>query len=213
MNCLLGAISLDAVDLSEAKGLDSVRHAGPSSIGADTIYLSRARICEAFLRDAGVPDGLVTFLKSLVVSPIEYYSCFISYSDKDKGFPQRLHADLESAHVRSWFFPEDARWGKGVWGAIDEPIRKYDKLIVICSENSLQSGPVLREIERALRREDAEGKNILFPVRIDDYLFEKWEHPFKSDVLSKVVGDFRQWRNRDGYRRAFRRLLGALEAD
>jgi len=212
-NSLLGSTSLGAVDLSTARGLDTIRHAGPSSIGADTIYLSKARISETFLRGAGVPDGFATYMKSLVVNPIEYYSCFISYSNKDKDFAGRLHADLQNAHVRCWFFPAHAKWGRGVWEAIDEPIRKYDKLIVICSENSLQSGPVLREVERALRREDAEGKNILFPVRIDEYLFEKWEHPFKSDVLSKVVGDFRQWRNRDGYRRAFERLLRALREE
>jgi uncharacterized protein YjbI with pentapeptide repeats len=212
-NSLLGSTSLDAVDLSTARGLDTIRHAGPSSIGTDTIYLSKASISEIFLRGAGVPDGFVTYMKSLVVNPIEYYSCFISYSNKDKDFAERLHADLQNAHVRSWFFPENARWGRGVWEAIDEPIRKYDKLIVICSENSLQSGPVLREVERALRREDDEGKNILFPVRIDEYLFEKWEHPFKSDVLSKVVADFRQWRNHDGYRKAFERLLRALKEE
>jgi len=31
-----------------------------------------------------------------------------------------------------------------------------DKLGVVCSENSLQSGPVFREIERGLQREDRE---------------------------------------------------------
>ncbi len=71
-NSLLGSTSLDAVDLSTAKGLDTIRHAGPSSIGADTIYLSKANISETFLRGAGVPDGFVTYVKSLVVNPIEY---------------------------------------------------------------------------------------------------------------------------------------------
>src|SRR2546423_1096997 len=39
------------VDLSGAKGLDSVRHLGPSTIGTDTLFRSRGRIPEAFLRD------------------------------------------------------------------------------------------------------------------------------------------------------------------
>lgn len=212
-NSLLGSTSLDAVDLSSARDLDTVRHVGPSSIGTDTIFLSKARIPESFLRGAGVPDDFAAYTKSLVVNPIEYYSCFISYSNKDKDFAERLHTDLQNAHVRSWFFPADAKWGSGVWEAIDEPIRRYDKLVVICSKNSLQSGPVLREVERALRREDAEGKSILFPVQIDQYLFKKWDHPFKPDVLSKVVSDFRQWRSRDGYRKAFGRLLRALKEE
>jgi hypothetical protein len=55
----------------------------------------------------------------------------------------------------------------------------------------IQSGPVLREIERALQREDRDGKNVLLPMRIDDYLFDKWNPPRKADVVAKVVGDFR----------------------
>jgi hypothetical protein len=56
----------------------------------------------------------------------------------------------------------------------------------------IQSGPVLREIERPLQREDRESKNVLFPIRIDDYLFDKWNHPRKAEVVAKVVGDFRR---------------------
>ena len=77
-------------------------------------------------------------------------------------------------------------------GEIDTAIRHYDKLVVICSENSLQSPPVIREIERALQKEDRDHKNVLFPIRTDDYLFEAWEHPRKADVVSKVAGDFRR---------------------
>jgi hypothetical protein len=39
-----------------------------------------------------------------------------------------------------------------------------------------------------MQKEDRERKGVLFPVRIDDYLFEKWDHPRKADVVSKVVG-------------------------
>ena len=63
--------------------------------------------------------------------------------------------------------------------------------MVICSQHSLQSPAVIREIERALQKEDREHRNVLFPVRIDDYLFDEWDHPRKADVVSKVIGDFR----------------------
>ena len=66
-------------------------------------------------------------------------------------------------------------------------IRHYDKLVVICSKHSLESPPVIREIERALQKEDREHRNVLFPIRIDDYLFDEWDHPRKADVVSKVV--------------------------
>ena len=58
---------------------------------------------------------------------------------------------------------ESARWGEPVWGEIDTAIRHYDKLVVICSQDSLQSVPVIREIERGMQKEDREHRNVLFP--------------------------------------------------
>jgi hypothetical protein len=88
-------------------------------------------------------------------------------------------------------------------------MRHYDKLVVICSEHSLQSQPAIREIERALQKEDREHKNVLFPIRSDDYLLDKWEHPRKADVVSKVIGDFRGWRDPAAHSKVFGRFLDA----
>src|SRR3990172_4668701 len=198
--------------LSGAIGLESAKHAGPSSIGIDTFFASKGKIPEAFLKGAGVPDIFITYVKSLVENPIEFYSCFISHSHQDEQFVQLLKKSLQDKGVRCWYFPEDATWGKSVWGEIDRSIRIYDKLVVVCSENSLNSGPVIREIERALQREDQEKKEILFPIRIDDYLFEKWDHPRKADVIAKVVGDFRGWKDHEHYKKNFPKLLKALNS-
>jgi hypothetical protein len=195
-------------DLSTVKGLETVQHDGPSTVGIDTIYKSKGNIPEAFLRGAGVPAEFITYMKSLVENPIEFYSCFISYSSKDDGFAQRLYADLQAKNVRCWKFDENAKWGEPVWGEIDTAIRHYDKLVVICSKHSLQSPPVIREIERALQKEDREHRNVLFPIRIDDYLFDEWDHPRKADVVSKVAGDFSD--NLATYAKAFHRFLDAL---
>jgi TIR domain/Pentapeptide repeats (8 copies) len=201
------------VDLSTVKGLTTVKHEGPSTIGIDTIYRSQRKIPERFLRDAGVPETFLDYMHTLVGQAIQYFTCFISHSHHDQLFCNRLKADLRSHDVPSWYFPEDATWGETVWGEIDRSIKRYDKLVVICSEHSLQSPKVLREIECALQREDNEGKNVLFPVRLDNYLFEQWEHERKADVVSKVVGDFRGWNsNADKYQAAFQKFLKALKA-
>jgi len=201
------------IDLGEVKGLETVGHTGPSTIGIDTIIRSEGKISEVFLRGCGVPDTFIQYARSLVAKPIQFFSCFISHSGKDKKFCDRLYTDLQANGVRVWYFYEDAIWGEIVWGEIDRSIKVYDKLIVVCSKHSLTSGPVLREMERALIREDKEGKNILFPIRIDGYLFNEWEHPRKADVMSKVVGDFRGWsRNTAKYDGAFRTFLKALKA-
>jgi hypothetical protein len=197
-------------DLSEVTGLETVLHLGPSTIGIDTIYKSKGNIPEVFLRGAGVPEEFIVYMRSLAGKPIDSYSCFISHSSEDDDFAQRLYADLRAKNVRSWKFDENAKWGEPVWGEIDTAIRHYDKLVVICSEHSLQSPPVIREIERASQKEDREHKNVLFPIRIDDYLFDEWDHPRKADVVGKVIGDFRDSENLEAYTKAFPRFLDAL---
>ncbi len=209
--CELGLTVFGSVDLSTVKGLETAIHLGPSTIGIDTIYKSKGKIPETFLRGAGVPENFITYMRSLTGAAFEFYSCFISYSSKDQEFADRLRADLQSKGVRVWFFSEDAKWGETVWGEIDRSIKIYDKLVVLLSENSLQSGPVLREIDRALNREDKEAKNILFPIRIDEYVFQKWEHERKADVTRKVIGDFTKWKEHDAYQKAFERLLRDLQ--
>lgn len=212
-NCVMGESNLCEVDLSDVVGLETVRHGGPSTIGIDTIYKSKGRIPESFLRQAGVPENFIAYARSLVATALDFYSCFISFSKANQGFAERLYTDLRAKGVRCWYFPEDAKWGQPVWGEIDRSIRAYDKVIVICSTKSLQSGPVNREIERALQREDLDRRHILFPIRIDDYLFEKWDHPRKADVVSKVVGDFRRWKDHDAYTKALNRLLRDLKSE
>ena len=82
--------SIGNVDLSGVKALETLRHTGPSSIGIDTIYRSQGNIPELFLRGVGVPKTFMVYMKSLTVNPVEFYSCFISYSSRNTDFAERL---------------------------------------------------------------------------------------------------------------------------
>jgi hypothetical protein len=93
---------------------------------------------------------------------------------------------------------------------VDEGIKAYDKLVVICSESSLKAEPVVREIERALQREQRDGNEVLFPIRLDDAIFS-WNHYLQPDLVRKVIGDFRKWKNSRSYRASFDRLLRDLK--
>jgi hypothetical protein len=84
------------------------------------------------------------------VQPIQFYSCFISYSSKDQEFAERLHADLQNKGVRCWFAPHDMAIGAKIIDAIDEAIRLRDKVLLILSENSVASDWVEEEVTRAL---------------------------------------------------------------
>jgi hypothetical protein len=206
-----GATIFADTDLSFCRGLETVYHLGPSSIGLDTIFKSKGKIPEIFLRGAGVPDIFIQYMGSLTGKAFAFYSCFISYSTKDKAFAQRLYADLQNKGVRCWLFPEDAKWGETLWGEIDSSIKLHDKVVLVCSEDSLQRPAVLRELERSLQKEDRDRKNVLFPIRLDDYIFDGWEHERKADVVKKVVGDFRKWKDHDAYQKSFDRLLRNLK--
>jgi uncharacterized protein YjbI with pentapeptide repeats len=82
------------VDLSTVRGLESVIHDGPSTVGIDTIYKSKGKIPDVFLRGCGVPNEVIELARSIGRNSIEFYSCFISYAHEDKLFARRLHDAL-----------------------------------------------------------------------------------------------------------------------
>lgn len=201
------------VNLSETKGLDKVKHRGPSSIGIDTLYKSKGHIPQEFLKGCGVPDQMIEYARSLTGSSIEFYSCFISYSSKDESFAQRLHNDLQAAGVRCWLACEDMKIGDEIRTTIDESIRVHDKLLIILSRHSVGSEWVKDEVEHAIDLEKERKQSILFPVRIDDAVMES-----KTGWSAKVrrqrhIGDFTRWKDHDAYSEAFDRLLRDLKAE
>jgi hypothetical protein len=199
-------------DLSTVKGLETVQHFGPSSIGIDTVYKSKGNIPEVFLRGCGVPEDFITYMKLLVGKPIEFYSCFISYSSQDGDFAQRLHADLQQKGVRCWFAPEDLKIGDKFRMRIDESIRIYDKLMVILSVNSIRSSWVEEEVEAALEKERKQNHLALFPIRLDDAVMETDQAWAASLRRTRHIGDFHAWKDDDPYQKSFERLLRDLKA-
>jgi len=119
------------VDLSTVEGLDTVKHHGPSTIGIDTLYLSKGNIPEIFLRGCGVPDTFIEYVHSLTGKAFDYYSCFISHSTADKAFADRIHADLQAKGVRCWYAPHDMESGEHIDTQIDNAIRVHEKLLLI----------------------------------------------------------------------------------
>jgi hypothetical protein len=90
-----------------------------------------------FLRGCGLPETLLEYLPYLLSQPIQFYSCFLSYSTRDQDFANRLYTDLQIRGVRCWFAPEP------VWNASSE------KSGVCCGPpikpRLRHSGPTLRQ--------------------------------------------------------------------
>ena len=122
-----------------------------------------------------------------------------------KPFATRLNEDLNKAGVHTWKWNLDAVAGRDLRENIDQAVRQYDKIILVCSADSLTSGPVEREIERALQKEDRlkaahaeraketlkrsdpppfQDTDVLVPTRIDDTLF-KWQWQLTADLTRR----------------------------
>ena len=215
---IVGWTTFANVDLSGVNGLDSVEHRLSSSVGLDTIYRSKGKIPHVFLRGAGIPENFIEYMASLVGTGIEFYSLFISYSTKDQGFADRLHADLQAKGVRCWFAPHDMRGGKKVHEQIDAAIRVHDKLLLLLSPESMASEWVKAEIFKARERETREGKRVLFPIRLcsfealrDWVLFDgNTGKDLAREIREYFIPDFSNWKNHDAYKLAFDRLLSDL---
>jgi TIR domain/Pentapeptide repeats (8 copies) len=193
-----GRTSFADIDLRLVQHLETMRHEGPSTIGIDTIYKSRGKIPEVFLRGCGVPETFITFMHSLVVSPIEFYSCFISYSHEDKLFARRLHDTLQGRGIRCWLDEKQLLAGDHIRDQVDRGIRLWDKVLLCCSRHSLSSFWVDEETGKAFEKEERLWKErtervlALIPLDLDGYLFQ-WESGNASRVRERKAPDFTGW--------------------
>ena len=108
---------------------------------------------------------------------------------------------------------EDLPIGAKIRVGIDEAIRRYDKLLLILSENSVNSQWAEQEVETALEKE-RERKNqvVLFPVRLDDAVRESGDGWTRLIKNTRNIGDFSRWKDHDAYQRSFERLGRDLKA-
>jgi uncharacterized protein YjbI with pentapeptide repeats len=197
--------------LTHIKGIETIRAYG-LYLDIQTFFKSGG-LPEPLLRAANIPEEFITYASSLAGTPIEYYSCFLSYSSKDDDFARRLHADLQAKKIKTWFAPEELKIGDRFRLRIDESIRIHDKLILVISRHSIDSPWVRREVEAALEREDREKKDVLFPIRLDDSIFESRE-PWAEELRrSRHIGDFSNWKSHDDYAIVLERLVRDLKRE
>jgi len=196
--------------LTSAEGLETYDYWGPSIIDHRTLQHS-GPLPLVFLRGVGLPDNLIDYLPSLLNQPIQFYSCFISYSSKDQKFADRLHADLQNKGVRCWFAPHDMPIGAKTWDTIDEAIRLRDKVLLILSRHAIESDWVEDEVTKAFAEERTRKQLVLFPIRLDDVVMETTEAWAGKLRDNRNIGDFRRWKDHDAYQKALERVLRDLK--
>lgn len=122
-------------------------------------------------------------------------SVFISYGGPDEEFARLLDERLTTAGIKTFFFKRHATPGQKLHHVMRNGVNAHDRVVLICSKNSLNRRGVLNEIEEVLQREAREGgAAILIPVTIDDYVLSEWapQRPgLALAVRDRVVADFR----------------------
>jgi TIR domain/Pentapeptide repeats (8 copies) len=210
------------VDLSSCKGLDSVEHSGPSTLGVDSIILSKGKIPKIFLRGVGLPDEWIDYIPSLVGDGIQFFSCFISYSSADKPFAVRLHDALQSEGIRCWLDEKQLLPGDDISRELERGIHLWEKFLLCASKNSLTSRWVENEIkttlekEWALRKEKGTSVQKLIPLNLDGYMFSnEWDlGVLANEIRSRVAADFQGWEtNKESFDAQVDRVIKALRAD
>jgi hypothetical protein len=175
---------------------------------------SRQGAVERFLRDAGVEDHWIDYFRSLVGKPIEFYSCFISYSHVDKSFAHRIYSDLQARGLRCWLDEHDLKLGDRILNIVNDAIRLHDKILLCCSQASLNSWWVKDEIRKAQERERAENRDIIIPLMVDRYLLDGWEDGLAADLRSRLAADFTGWEHDNAkFEEQFERVVKALRTD
>jgi hypothetical protein len=190
-------------DMSQCIGLTSINHAGLSTIGTDTL-VNTVRGAggaltfqqEAFFISAGVSAALLEDMQLRVESEaMKLYKSLISFGVRDTRFANRLFRDLKKRQIICWKC-DDAPPLRPIRTEIKSSSQSYDKLIVICSQDSLNRPSVLDEIGKALQKErqlkshGALDTEVLFLAQRDNYMQSGWNHMLKGAMLSKYSADF-----------------------
>jgi len=224
-----GQTTIGAVDLSGARGLADVVHVAPSVIGSDTLEMTAAGLANQparavdevfmFFQKAGIHQELIDVVRSWIGKPIEFYSCFISYSHADRAFARRLYDALQGRGIRCWLDEHQILPGDNIYDMVDRGIRLWDKVLLCCSEAALTSWWVDKELgtafekEQALQRDRGTKVCAVIPLDIDGYLF-RWNDGKASKLRERHAPSFARWTQDNAlFVEAFELLVRALRAD
>ena len=224
-----GALLLDCItdmtlfadcDLSAALCLDTIRHQGPSIIGADTLARSLGRIPEPFLRSAGVPPdfiGVAAVARLAQAPPHRRILLIASVADapivawletelRQRGLPcWHLLADDEETVRSTPVFPPMSRF------------RDYDRAALLCSRPALASPACWRLYQEIMQRQTpfatAARHTFVAALTLDDCLENDGDDLYRQ-LRTGPVARLRPRKDRlAGYRRDLPGILAALTTD
>lgn len=225
------ATNFGTLDLRGIQDLEYIKHMGPSTVGTDTLILSKGKIPEVFLRGCGLNNLDIEYAKifnpdlsneginkilykiydlrasqALQISPL-----FISYSHGDSAFVDNLEKELNKKGIRFWRDIHDMMAGK-IETQIDRAIRQNPTILLILSKNSMSSDWVQHEVRKARDLEKELGRDALCPIALDDgWKSSRWPQRVMEQVMEYNILDFSKWEDESTFNAKFAKLLNGLD--
>ncbi len=198
--------------------LDLTIHHLPSPIAVSSILSLTGDTPVVFLRGCGLRREEIEHFQSVLLKPVNYNACFLTYHQADEELANKLHRDLQDSGIRCW--KRRHRSGDleiGESGEIERINCGVKRLILLASESSLNSPSVLREVDWALRQEEFATANnsVLVPLELDDFARNGWDYPGQEKVIARFTTDTAttDWQtNAATYAAILKSLLASLKS-
>lgn len=217
-NSYFNKTNFEKTSIIGCKGLKEIKVGNKCSFDAETIKKSWP-LPEEFLLKMGFSKESLNSLNENFQKPKQnLFPVFLSHSWENKNFAGKLYDALIENGVQVWYDEKKMKPGDDILDSIDEGISTYDKMILVCSKESLESWWVEEELdrvfekERKYRKEQGKKLRLLIPLTIDDALFKSDESRPKS-IRKRMVGDFKDWKDDGKFNKALNQLIEALNID
>lgn len=203
------------VDLSSAKGLDTIIHDGPSHLGIQTLSRSLSNLPAAFLQGTGTPDSMLTYARSFSQKPVVYATCLLIYASPDERFVKQLEMDLQAHDVLCQSIPYDMAYGD-VNVSFRAELFVYDMLLLVISKHSESEASrwaLTGLVKEALLKERRGFAPSLLPIHLDKPPREirgTWTRLL--DLAQHESRDFSHRNDQNTYQELLQQLLHDLEA-
>ena len=215
----LGFTTLAFLDLRSVRGLESVVHEGPSSIGFETLDFSNGQIPETFLGGTGVPPLVIEAARLLADGRrLKGAYIYILCNEADEEFARKLNSCLRSDRLSVWVVPRERiypdlfdfgryrphRWTRRLAGKV--------RLLPVLSPESLRDKKFVWLVGYWCGEEkQQQGRRFVHPIRLVE-LEAVAAAPVGAKLGDRLVHDFSNWQDEAAFEGAFQRLLKDLDA-
>jgi len=196
-------------DLSMSLFLEFARHTGPSTIGLDTLAKSGGRIPRKFLEDAGVAAPLMEAQDSMTGVSRAFPSVLTIGSMEDGNLAGRLRDCLRAAQIPCWSIAADDESALQTGETILAHTIYFDKLVLLCTEPSLQSPQTRRYMSELAGGKGPESRRDITSLAADT-LFDARDDGLCALLKQGTVIDFRGWEENRVFETAVASLINVL---